>query len=94
MTYIPCHEVHASREEALECVRRAAAERAAHRSPEWQDHYDKLRRMMTAEPFTVEPAEPPEPEPWPLEQRAQFVEALAVDEGFRGAIRAWIGGAA
>jgi hypothetical protein len=51
MTYVPCHETHESHEEAMECVRRAAAERARNRSPEWMEQF---RELLPGLPDSVE----------------------------------------
>uniref|UniRef100_A0A7C2K0J5 Uncharacterized protein n=1 Tax=Schlesneria paludicola TaxID=360056 RepID=A0A7C2K0J5_9PLAN len=90
----PCNrDEHGSYDEALECVRRRHRERMAARDPEqWRADCERLMRLDEPEPLPA--PEPEQPEPLPEYQRAQFVEALAVDEEFRGAVRAWVGGAA
>ncbi|MDZ4688170.1 MAG: hypothetical protein SH850_24110 [Planctomycetaceae bacterium] len=86
MTYIPCHEQHADSQEAMDCIRAAAAARAANRSPEWDV---QLRRLMTPEP--AGPYTPPPPKPLPIGFQLRFVQTLATAVEFRGAVSAWMG---
>lgn len=82
---------HATRDEALECVRHRCAERAANRSANWQAQFDRLLTLYADPPDDIDP---PPPEPLSREWQERFVATLADAPDFRAAVAAWTGGEA